>query len=260
MSEIIPLSIHSNGKSSLNQILDFCRERLFPEIRLTSLWIAPIRRQQKYRLIVHDWIDHPQVQLIELYRHTETSRRYARIYFHPLPTYVPSLIIGAIHDLAPIAQRTGATLVEFNHTDQMTIQSDALGHSPISLTDLPIVDEVTKSNKRLFYLIRPCSFVLKRVDYYRITSDQVVKIKYYANELSEQKKFFIRITLNSTSTYWKEHNCFGFVLTNCHNYMNNHLSLYPWQNLIPQCDLIMPTSTCHSSSQKLSISTYLQSS
>lgn len=225
------LTLKNKEQDSIAQILEYCCKRFCPEASIDSLSITPIYNQQRYRLVFYDWIEHSQVQLVELYRHVGTGRKYTRIYLHAMPTWVPSLVIGTIQDLSPIAKRTQSTLVNFEPRNGMAVLVETPFKALIRLPYFPLWEEVVNTQQNLFYLVRPSSFILHSVSYYKLVNDQSVKIKYYIDKLSEHSKFFMRITRNSQFTYWEEHECYGFVLTNCLNYMNRHHASGTWQNL-----------------------------
>jgi len=178
---------------------------------LEHIKIALLERQPKYRLSHFVWCSPGSItQLIEVYRHYLSNQDYLRMYLSTVSDYVPCLVIGRGTDLIQLAKRNNQhPLSVFG---EISKREDSVRHYVAEYIQKNY-HECNDSASEWLFFVRPCTFVLSKVEKVSIDG-QIVQIKYYFDKVHNSNDFFIHVTLEDERDYWSSINGFGVVLTN----------------------------------------------
>lgn len=168
-----------------------------------------------------------KVNLVEIYENLATGSVYSRVYVRQTQSQIPTICFGPLEDVGKIGYRDNIQVFPYKGLDEIKTDSDSLVFSDIRR--LPGLEQIFETAQRLFYVVRPSTFLLTSVWNSTPTLDDPIKrIKVFDNLLldEDREEFFAHITSpDEARDLFPDAGLYGLAFTNSPNYANLHSEL-----------------------------------
>lgn len=126
--------------------------------------------------------DNNKVALVEIYESLSSGNVYSRIYTTPTNSEIPTVSFGPLDDIGKIGYRDNVPIHPYKGLDEIKTNSQNL--SLYELRKLPGLEQIFENVQRLFYVVRPSSFLLTHA--WNTSYERSVKrIKIYSNKIDK---------------------------------------------------------------------------
>lgn len=220
--ESLPVNIHEKYDLIPGALQREIKNQLMPADR--DAWIA-VLKPNNFRLLSCFQVKNAAMQQIEIFE----SRRapgpnHLRLYLDAQDSHIPTLILGEYAAVAHSAWQDKKPALPIFQAKQEIPIGEIVIKFPDELMPFPGVADLISQQKKLMYLTRPTSFILKET-FLLICNGDVVKTKIFRSQFSPHEMFCHVTSPDEWSQAFPNLGINGLTLTNSEVHAKAHPEL-----------------------------------